>query len=576
MTIGISNSFPLTPLPGAITAAQEIFNWASSNDFVASMITDEVQAVTVPRLREALEKLLNQNDRIDLFVLHFAGHGLRRGAEENIWLPSDWHDELRGISVEALKKRLYMRGIKSLTIISDACRSLPNDIETTEIIPDAVLPRGPWREEIPVIDRFNAVTDGQQAYMLPSDGVAPARCIFSSVLIEGLQGYDESVFDRYVKDCVIPESLALFSRERMRQIGTQYRLECNPEYQIGIPRDHTVYQHRSSATNGEQTIIWPTPPKQDNQEPVAFTQKNYTKKLSAISRIAHRDEGYISDRLIINQSRVDKHTNLIVTGGTAYRIWSTCPSFAISTDYRKQYLVELGDKPAAQVLIELISGITISTIVYRDLVTIVSTDKGGVIGWACVNKWQGIRNQLESTIKAISDIQSGNMSMDKIDQIAVDLRRSKHINPTLGAISSYLYDFAGDIDNIHRTAYYYCRRNQAIPFDIAFMGMLKTDQTDNGYTVQVPAVSERKTKSPGDNLPHWATEATPAEEGFVAGLWPWLHQGWQFVENPCDEEKPTASPLYEVIRYLAPSQFTSFRPQGAELLINKFNMVANS
>ncbi len=236
LTIGVSKAPPLSYLPGAITAAHEMGDWARQAGFTTDVITDEGETrVTIQRIRESLKEMLASNDEVELLVLHFAGHGFRSGAEQNMWLPSDWFDETRAISVEGLKRQLYRHGIRSLTIFGDACRSLPADIDTADIFGDPVLPRGPYEAQAPIIDRFNAVVDGQQAYMLKGDGKAPDRCVFSTVLIEGLCGFRDEAFDKYLPDCVIPESLALFSKDRLREIGEIYDLQCKPDLSVQLP-----------------------------------------------------------------------------------------------------------------------------------------------------------------------------------------------------------------------------------------------------------------------------------------------------------------------------------------------------
>jgi hypothetical protein len=135
LAIAASRSEQLEHLPGAITAAEEVGQWAERSGFaIVRVVTDKKrdEPVTIARLRGVLEKVLQDDgEEIDAFVLHFAGHGFRIGAEQNLWLPTDWYSELRAISVEVLKGNLYRHGIRNLTIFSDACRALPNDIEIT-------------------------------------------------------------------------------------------------------------------------------------------------------------------------------------------------------------------------------------------------------------------------------------------------------------------------------------------------------------------------------------------------------------------------------------------------------------
>jgi hypothetical protein len=570
-------------LPGAITAAHEIAAWAQHSGFTAELITDESnKPVTIARVRETLLAMLPRNDEVELFILHFVGHGFRTGAEQNVWLPSDWHQEMRGISVEGLRRQLYRHGIKSLSIFSDACRSLPPNIETADIAEDPVLPRGPYSPVQPVLDRFSAVMDGEKAFMLKGDANSPARCIFSTVILEGLCGHRNEAFDKYLSDCVIPESLALFSQARMREIGERYRLKCSPDVSTGIPREHAVYFQRGKSPDGTlPPPQWPAPPDDPNQDELVAEWKiklpnDLMNFPMAKSGEAERQQRYVRASFDMGKHFLDQGTNLVVLGQTPSRIWATATAQRKGRPGRpSEYRINLEDS-AAQILIEFQDGVIASAVVYKKLITVLSRDKRGVIGWTCVNRWMEVQPQIESSIDIIADLQLGNLPADQVDRIAAGLRRMKHVNPVVGAISSYLYDYSGDIDSIRRMAYFYCYHDQAIPFDIAFMGLLPIRLRQNGYEARVPAVDARIHSPHNDTLPKWVTRATPAQEGDIAGFWPWLRQGWQFVEDPEPEDQAAADSLRDVVPFLLPSQFSSFRKEGAEILIRKFKMEGNT
>ena len=112
-----------------------------------------------------------------------------------------------------------------------------------------------------------------------------------------------------------------------------------------------------------------------------------------------------------------------------------------------------------------------------------------------------------------------------------------------------------------------------MPFDVAFMGLLLEGQ--GGIVVSVPPIPARPQSPTNDRLPAWVTRATDGMSGQVAGLWPWLHQGWQFMEDPAPQEKAAAEGLRDVAKFLLPSQFSSFREQGARILIDRFNLEAS-
>ncbi|MEE4013418.1 caspase family protein [Roseibium sp. FZY0029] len=585
LTIGVSRAQPLSYLPGAITAAKEMKEWAERSGYRTTILTDDGKdPVTVSRIRTALLELLPENDIVNAFVLHFAGHGYRAGAEQNMWLPSDWNTELRAISVEGLKKRLYGHGIENLTILSDACRSLPSSVDIADLSQDSVLPRGPYDPSFPIIDRFNAVTDGKEAYMLPGDENAPARCIFSSVLLEGLSGHRDEAFDKYVSDCVTSESLDLFSKARMKEISELYRLKCAPENTVGTPRDHFIYFRRDNPGNGDAaTLLWPAPPETPSAPSAGLEISKHAppqedEALFELAPAPHdeRPPHDIRQSFRLGREYAHEDVNLVILGPTPTRLWTTEHAADSGNKARpSEYKVDVSPQSATQILVEFDDGIFASTVVYDELLTVLSRDERGVIGWACASRWAEAQPQINSSIDAISNLQAGRLSADQVDNIAAQLREMKHVNPTLGAISSYLYDYSGDIDSIRRMAYFYCLYGQAIPFDIAYMGLLPFHRNGPAYATDVPSIAARSASPENDRLPEWVTRGTEPISGFVAGLWPWLRQGWEFVEEPENEEVIPAEHIRDVIPYLLPSQFTSFSRDGAEILIRKFHMEGN-
>lgn len=652
LAIGASRAEHLEPLPGALTAAEEVGDWARRSGFdVVEVVTDEDKAepVTISRLRNVLTDLLRDDgEEIDAFVLHFAGHGFRLGAEQNLWLPTDWSTELRAIAVEPLRSKLYRHGIRNLTIFSDACRALPNDIEITELTPDGILGRGPYGAVPPVLDRYNAVMDGQQAYMIPGDSPEDARCVFSTAVLEALWGHRDDAFDQHIEGKVTPESLDLFLKRRLQEIGERYRLKCRPENVPGTPRDHLIYFDRRRPPAGAMPAapIWPVPvwerptnpvvPSQDvditsvstvrdmlgadfgRENPAIDTTKPLKRMPAAaktafddlaeaevlarkierrgddtglaewnVGRAKRRVEAFVADSQKDRRRReirrsfggIDPHFaysnfNLIVIGGEIRRIWANRARHVGDRKGGQQSAFQLQIHPEgdAQIIIEFEDGIFASAVMYSNLVTVLTRDAHGVVGWACMPPWSEPADQLEPSIDAITKLQLGELTANQVDDLAVKLRGMKHVNPTLGALSSYLYDYSGDVDSIRRMAYFYADQGQPIPFDVAFMGLIEMPHAWQHRTVLVPAVKARKPDRADRRLPQWVKQATPEIEGIVGGAWPIFRQGWDFVSDPTPPEAPAARAIHELSRYLLPSPFTSFKREGAEKAIEMLRL----
>jgi len=182
----------------------------------------------------------------------------------------------------------------------------------------------------------------------------------------------------------------------------------------------------------------------------------------------------------------------------------------------------------------------------------------------------------KSTEQAIAALESGALRADVAMDFAVDLRHLKHVDPVLGVISAYLYDSIGDVENIRRMAYYYIQHGQPIPYDIALLAQLEAERRDGLLWVQVPAVAKRKPRTKAENQHRWTYDATPKKSGVVGGLWPWMRQGWTFLDDPLDDRSSLISPgLPDLRKHLQPARFATFNVAGANILASLFGLTAN-
>lgn len=587
-------------MPGAVYAANEISNWARRCEFdVVETVTDESRSsdVTIERLRTVLQSILvDDGQTIDTFVLHFAGHGFRSSSEGKLWLPTNWKKELRGISAEGLRKRLYRHGITNLSIFSDACRSVVTDIDSLEIDEDSILGAGPYDAKAPILDRFNAVSDGFQAFMVAGSSPKDSRCVFSNALLEGLWGHSDAAFDKYERGKVTAESLALFLQKRLREIGTIYGISCSPENYPGIPRDHLIYYDEAQPPAGER----PAPPTWPNLPKSVIDRSDISAKIGLRPDIflPHSDRGTarevtsaqargrtpgkkpssgisnesdkIRRKFQLSSEAFTFGANLIVNGGEVRQIWTMSGEIArlAAAASSSEYVVDLDEVHSTPVLVEFVDGIFASMILYESLVTVLSRDAKGVIGWLCIEPWGDRFYQMEPSINAIAQLRSGDLSARDADFLAIEFRREKHVNPTLGALSSYLYDYTGDTESIRRMAYFYADRNQPIPYDIALLGLLDLGPGQHESKVLVPATEARPDGQGNDDVPAWVKDATPEVKGRLAGAWPLFRQGWTFIDDPEPVEAAAALGLKELAEHLLPSHFTSFDCEGGEIAIS--------
>jgi hypothetical protein len=172
-----------------------------------------------------------------------------------------------------------------------------------------------------------------------------------------------------------------------------------------------------------------------------------------------------------------------------------------------------------------------------------------------------------ATERAIGELERGGLRSNAATDIAVDLRRGKHADPVRGVISAYLYDSIGDIDSIRRMAYFYVQHSQPIPYDIALLAQLKGELRGGSLWASVPAVPARTPRTEAERAVDWSYQATAQVSGPVGGLWPWLRQGWAFLDDPSPDGSTLVLPgLIDVGPELTPARFTTLNVTGGRRL----------
>jgi hypothetical protein len=245
LAIGISDAPPLDYLRGAINGAKQFQTWAAQNGYRSELLTDEDAPVTIQRLRDKLEAMLAPDPArpIAQLLLYFAGHGLIREAEEGLWLLSDWNNELRAVGVEVLKRRLYLfYGVPQIAIFADACRSLPTNISTLDLVSDSVLGKGPAQAATnPAVDKFIAAQDTKETFMVPGNTPEQDRCLFSGVLMEGLWGAPAAVstfFPGKVTRACYELGIQAIENKQVKWISRHSPLGYKPLNQNGLRKVH--------------------------------------------------------------------------------------------------------------------------------------------------------------------------------------------------------------------------------------------------------------------------------------------------------------------------------------------------
>lgn len=167
-------------------------------------------------------------------------------------------------------------------------------------------------------------------------------------------------------------------------------------------------------------------------------------------------------------------------------------------------------------------------------------------------------DRLLHSAEALKGLSQGYLRSADAKKIAGQIRYAKHLDPMMGIVAAYLYNAVGDIDNIRRMAYYYTTHGQPIPFDIAMLAGLELIKSDNGFSVEVPAVPRALEQDRG--APNFTQVATRDASGNVAGLAPVLRMGWPYLR---ESRHPFHKSCWRFIDHLASSPVTTFTGRSA-------------
>jgi hypothetical protein len=584
VAIGVGEAQPLPYLSGAVNGAHAFYNWATQLGYESKLVTDEQQPVTLARLRAELESALKPfGQPIHRLLIYFAGHGLIREAEEGLWLLSDWNDELKAVAVEVLKRRLYMHNIQQIAIFADSCRSLPPSITAADLSPDPVLGRGPIREAAqPAIDKFIAAQDGSATFMVPGPKPEEDRCLFSGVLMEGLWGVRPEAFSKLRNDTVTSQSLGAYLRVEVPKLAERYRRKLSPSVSPTFPEDDDVYLRRSARPTPPIFPEWPQPSGAAGMGPgLESTPFKDLKEEEELMFGTSRSASFSSALLhrIRNQARphaFETGSGFAVEGGSVRGFWT--PADVVAEGHGQSNWWQLRGKSnprllkSIPVLIEFQDGIFAAATALPEFITTVLRDERGIAALIYRPVFEAA-DTATAAEAAIAKMEGGALRAEAATDLAVDLRQMKHVDPVLGVISAYLYDSIGDIENIRRMAFYYVEHGQPIPYDIALLAQLRGEWREGLLWAQVPPVSKRDPRTEAERLNAWTFSATSAKTGQVAGVWPWMRQGWTFLDDPVDDGSTLISPgLVELTIHLAQGRFATLDSEGGAKLARLFGL----
>jgi Caspase domain len=187
VVIGVNKTGNLPILRAAVSGAKSVAEWLDAEGVEVTLIVDDNAPVTADAIKRAVTALVNRGT-LQQLIVYFSGHGMAF-ANSEFWLLTDAPDDLNAaVSVVECVDGAGRSGIPNVIFVSDACRSIPTDFDTSKLHGTVVFPRGSFVPgvQLPEVDRFFATRPGAPAYEV-AVAVRNYAGIFTSAFLDAFQ-----------------------------------------------------------------------------------------------------------------------------------------------------------------------------------------------------------------------------------------------------------------------------------------------------------------------------------------------------------------------------------------------------
>lgn len=553
VAIAVSRPDDLNPIPGAIPSAKRLVAWARAMGYDTELITDADEPVTSERLRQIFAEKLGQGGQRRLIVA-FAGHGLIRGGAEEYWLLNNWKNQATGaVNYLKLRDRLKTYLPRQLAMISDACRSLPND-KAKWVEGNGIVDVTDYEERPVQVAQLVGTTAAQPAFSTPM-GAEEAYCFFTHVLVDTLCGvHPEAIEDvEKIGRAVTNDKLLDVVEREVPKLADRYRRRQQPELYGGWRSPDNVWSELDKI-GADKIPSFSQPPvaliQRDGEAPRPDTRERsaQARAKSFVSRLQDEERA----------THFKPDAGLVVIGREVTEV-AVGSNFRCERDHGgvawfRLFPIE-GD--ATSVMARLSDGTWVAAAAYRDFIGTFTVDADGAESYILRQPSGGSSAEL-----AVARASAGSTFGDPYE-LAARLRDYKHTDPVLGALAAYAYARAGAIEEIRRLVYFYAEHDQPAPFDAVLLARVNVSRDGLGWIAHIPPVEERTPRSPEESRRSWTYRSTPAANVRVAGGFPWLRQGWALLD---DDFRPKFRELARFAPRVKPSFVTTLdAAEGSEL-----------
>lgn len=561
LVIGVDRVGDLPPLRAAAAGAERVAAWLRGEGYEVRCLTDrDGGEVRREQVSDALFELVAVPPRYGMLVVYFSGHGAWQ-ARSDIWLLSRAParpDE--AINLTAAMDLARSSGILNVVFVSDACRTLPADRTSAQVLGGAVFPNHADFDDTACIDVFRATGEARAAYELRDHDAA-----YSALTAALLSAYREpepqmvrSVTLGGVEVEVVPNrKLEDYLRRKVDALLAGTRPRVYQSIRVSVPSADDVYMARvrrlppKTVLQEPSAAPWTAPAPTDEGRAAAVAVRRALSRGARSSRQteARRLDRAVKERLSTPYAAMQTGETGFVLRGAALR---DARLFAVETEWRlgqassriemvNQRHLRVHHAPlaaACSLLLRLEDDRSVLLAVLPGFVGHLAFDARGLMHLAYVRPGSEgtdvdlFRAQVALAIEHDTFRLRSRREAQAFADRAMPLRT---IDPALAVYAAHAYHQAGDARGLEKTLA--CSRNtvDADLFDVRLLA--------------------HRRPQPGDALYR------------LVPLMPMLTQGWNLLDT---REIAMPTPLRALRGDLRDSLWTTFTPAGTARLLAMF------
>lgn len=573
IAIGVDHVLGAANLPrlaAAADGAERFAQWASSQQFNAFCFTDRAGPLSISVIKQQIRAITTSGSYSQM-VVYFAGHGILKSWDTEVWLLSDAAtDANEAVNLAGSVSLARQSGIPHVIFISDACRSIAADARLAQITGSGVFPILPVTPQRPEIDTFYATLPGDPSYEVPAaQSAADYRGVFTTCLLHGLGGPDQSVcevVDVQNRQLWVVSSRTLkpwLEREVAQSLqAVSIALNQVPELRVESQRPKYLALLPTSPPQTPLVFNAPPPASPPSAEKTLrsladqYNLGEFFAPQMEIRSVAPpagdaRTAAFNADvqRLVTVQGRqsFETQTGFTIVGtpildAVLEGVPDGCDVF--EENGAMHVRVRIGES-SGSVVIRFADGSGTCLVALPGYIGTATVEGGRVVNVSYTParnspRWHDYVNQQVEVEKRRAFVavaaRSGILKLkrDRAASLADYVRELKTLDPTLGIYASYAYSQAGMIDEVESVFDWMARDWQVpVPFDVALLA--------------------NRLANPG--------------RARVAGRTPMLTQGWALLH----EGLPIDQGLLQASNYTLPALWTTLSAEGVAFLTAMLN-----